>query len=126
MAVAECGDPEGLVSAHAPLAADAEVKIVDEPGHDRQDLFAREAIPLHVLVGCASQLWQPLAEPLDLGVLLFLAPGGKARVVEVLNAPGLVYSYRLEPPVRRRGDTHLFPGRRNHQLSDPLQVLLVR
>src|SRR5260221_430440 len=65
------------------------------------------------------QLLRELDELVVLGLLLRSAIRG---VVEVLLPTGLVVARRLQLRPRARGDPDLFPGRRDRELLDALEL----
>ena len=68
------------------------------------------------------QVGQLLREAHELVELRLLLPGAELRVVEVLAAPGLVDTGRLELRARPRRDPDVLPGRRDHELLDALDL----
>jgi hypothetical protein len=61
-----------------------------------------------------------LEHPLELGAIAVLAP---ARVIQVLPASGGVDTGGLQVAERVRADPHVFPRRRDDQVSDALEIL---
>jgi hypothetical protein len=57
--------------------------------------------------------------------LLLVAPGAPLNVVEVLPPAGRVDADRLDVPEGVGADPHVFPGRRNDQLANAREDLLV-
>src|SRR5690349_6656808 len=95
MIVLQSRDAVGTIPPHAALGADTEVKRIDQPDHDREHLFAREAVEHDVLVRHLAQPRQVLAESLDLCEFAALLSCGEHRMITILNAPRRIDADRL-------------------------------
>src|SRR5690606_29699791 len=87
-----------------------------------RQLPAREAVDLQVASQPPAQRRQRPSETGETGELRFVAHGGPAWMVEVLLAAGFVTTSGLEMALRIERDPDLAPGRRDHQLLDPLAL----
>src|SRR6476646_4687071 len=119
------GEAVALVFLGVDLAADAEETEVEKADGAGERPLARHPLAAQVGGDGAAQLRQregELPHQLELPFRLPLLP---ALVVEVLLAPGFVVPRRLDVAEGVGADPDLLPGRRDRQLPDPLQRLLV-
>src|SRR5215210_4222650 len=126
MALAERRDPERLVALRVALVADTEPPGVDQPHRNRRRPFEAQRLPLHVLRHRRAKLRKTLGETDELVELRLLLAGAELRVVEVLAAPRLVRSGRLELRAGTWRDPDVPPCRRDPQRVDALERRRVR
>ena len=118
-------DAVALVGFGVELAADPEEAEVEEPHRAGQRPLARHPVARQIPRRRPSQARQgdrELAHRLELARRRPPLPG---LVVAVLLAAGGVDPGRLDMAEGVRADPHLLPGRRDRQLADPRQGLLV-
>ena len=120
VALAQRGEPVGLVLVGVALAADAEEPEVEQPHGAGEHAVADEPAAAEVLDDAAAQLRQRGGEVEHLVELLAVAVLAPFLVVEVLLAPGVVDPGRLDVPVGLRADPDLLPRRGDRQRADPL------
>ena len=123
--VAQGGQAEGVVLLGVLLVADADQRRLEELDDGRQHLLAPQAALRQVALDPLADLRQRVAEgdhAAELGLVADLPPVG---VVAVLLAPPGVAAGRLQMAVRAGADPDVGPGRRDGQLADALQGLLV-
>ena len=107
------------------LGADAEEAAVEESHRAREHALPREPAPGEVLLRRPADTRQRARKPQHLVELLLVAPGPPLLVVEVLPPAGRIGSDRLDVPERVRTDPDVLPGRRDDELADALEDLLV-
>jgi hypothetical protein len=115
----------GLVRDRVVLGADAEEAAVQQAGRDRQDVLPREVVALEVRLDTLAQRGQRPRELDHVLELLAIARGAPLRVVEVLLAAALVDARGLDVSAGVRADPHVLPRRRDDELVDPGQELLL-
>ena len=116
MAVVERRQTEAPVQARVLVVADADQRQLQQPNDRGEHLLARQAGPGEVVVDPLADRRQRASEgdqPLELGGI---TPRAVPRVVAVLLA-----ARGLEMAVRPGRDPDVRPGRRDHDLADPLE-----
>ena len=119
MAVAQGGQPEGVVLPPVFGVSDAQEAAVEDSDDGGHHLLARHAVPRQVAADALAQAWQRPPEvehPAVLGLIPNLAP---ALVVAVLLAAPGVTSGGLQVPARIGTDPDVGPGRRDGKGQDP-------
>src|SRR3954471_17995258 len=122
---AQGGDPKGVVLFGVLLVADPDEGRLQQLDDRGEHLLPPQAALRHVLLEPLADPGQGLAEgdhAAELGLVAHLPPFG---VVAVLLAPAGVAPGRLQVAVRAGADPDVRPGRRDGQLADALQGLLV-
>ena len=97
--------------------------IVEEPDGRRAGPLERHALAAEVGDHQSARLGEGLAERLHPRELHEVALGPPVRVVEVLPPARVVGADRLQVTVVVRRDPDVLPGRWDHQVLDPLDVL---
>ena len=109
----------------ALLVADPEEALVDETDDRRHHALPVRLIVLQVGAHAAAQLGERFAEFDDVLELRLLALRAEAVVIAVLNAALLVDADGLQRRAVAAGDAHIPPRRRDAQLGDARERLLV-
>ena len=123
VALAHRRQPVGLVRDGVVLGADPEEAAVQQPHGAGQHVVAVELVAGEVRGDALAQRGQRAGELDHVVELLLVAALAPARVVQVLLAPAVVDAGGLDVAARVRADPDVLPGRRDHQLVDPLQHL---
>jgi hypothetical protein len=123
--LAERRDAEGLGFLRVALRADAEPAAIDQARRDRGDTLTIQKLVVHVPRHGRPQVRQALGkanQPVELRLLL-LRP--EIPVIDVLLPSGSVDAGGLELRRRAGRDPDLFPGGRDDERLDPLELFLV-
>ena len=122
MRFAQRRDPEGPRGLGIAVAADAEPAEVDQAHRDGGHLLLRQSLELHVPAHHLAQLGQLLGEADQLVVLRLFLTRAVRRVVEVLLTAGGVDAGGLQLRARPGRDPDVFPGGRDRQRLDTLEL----
>ena len=118
-------DAVGARGLRIAVGPDPEPAQIDQPHCDRTDALWLIGVEVHVLAHRQPEIGQLLGKAHELVVLRLLLLGAKLGVVEVLSPAGPIDTGRLQLRAGIRRDPHLFPGRRDHERLDPLELRLV-
>ena len=116
--------PKRAVLVGVDVVADPEVAEVEQAYGGRAGPLERHPLAAEVGEHQLARLGQRLAEHQHPVELLRVPPGPPVRVVEVLPPAGVVGADRLQVAVVVRRDPDVRPRRRDHQVADPLRVVL--
>jgi len=118
-------DAEGPRLLRVALRPDAEPPAVDQTRGDSRDPLAIQKVVVHVLRHRRAQVRQTLGKENQTVEFRLLLLSAKIRVVDVLFSTRRVDAGGLELGRSAARDPDVFPGRRNHERLDPLELLLV-
>ncbi len=107
---------------HVAVVTDPKPAEIDQPHRDSTGPFRRHRLELHVFRHRLAKCGQRVGETHELVELRLFLGGAVILVVEVLAATGGIDACGLELRGRPGRDPDLFPGGRNRELVDPLEL----
>ncbi len=125
VAIAQGGQPIGLVVAQVALVADADQRVVEQAHHQRHDFLSIKARAGQVHLQLRAQFWQGLGKGQHAPVLVLVTQFAPLGVVAVLLATASVAAGGLQVALRVAANPHIGVGRRDHQRGDARQGFAV-
>ena len=122
VAFSKSRDSEGLVRLRVAVITDPKPAEIDQPHGDRARPFRRHRLDLHVLRHRLAKCGERVGEAHELGELRRLLGCAVIVVVQVLPAAGGVDAGGLQLRARPGRDPDVFPGGRDRQRLDTLEL----
>ncbi len=125
MAIAQSSEAIALIGLRILLVADTHQRRFQQACNRRQHFLARHPVTREIPLHLRPDPRQYPAEQQHLPVFAFIADLTPTRMVAILLAAARIPPDRLQVPVRIGTNPHIFVSRRDGELADPGQRVLI-